>query len=302
LFRWNDFNNIKEDIMTIRRLALFSAFLVSTLSLPFTAMAAEQTGKKAPADYSVSLGVDYSNGDYGTSITTDAVATKLTLGWLPTDRLDFSLEIPYLYQSNSSTTPFGMGRFRTSRMQQGGLMQGPMRSGSSQFASTFDVSRSQSGIGDLILRGGYIVVPESNNIPQIRPEAYVKFPTADENKGLGTGEFDGGIGVTLTKWFGDWNGSFEGVYNFIGKSADFNLNNYFSYEADLGYQLTDRFMPALALKGATSPSSDSSAYFEMRIKALYKITGRLGADGYLGKGFTDGTPDYTAGAELSYMF
>jgi hypothetical protein len=288
--------------MAIGRLVLFPTILVLTLSLPFTVKAADQTGKKGQVNYSVSLGVEYSNGDYGTTITTDAVATKLTLAWFPTDLLDLSLEIPYLYQSNSVTTPFGMGRFRTSRMRQAGTTQGPMRSGSSRFASTFDVTRSQSGIGDMILRGGYIVLPEKEITPQIRPEFYVKFPTADENKGLGTGEFDGGIGATFVKWIGDWNASFEGVYNFIGKSADFNLNNYFSYEADLGYQLTDRFMPALAVKGATSPSSDSPAYFEMRIKALYNITGRLGTDGYLGKGFTDGSPDYSAGAEISYLF
>jgi hypothetical protein len=283
--------------MTMHRLASFSVILVMALALPFTTKAADQKGIKVQNNLSVTLGVDYANGDYGTDITTDAVATRLKVTWLPTDLLDLSVEIPYLYQSNSVTTPYGMGRFRTSMMQGSGAARGPMRSG-----SNFDVTRSQSGIGDLILRGGYIVVPEKDVIPQIRPEAYIKFPTADENKGLGTGEFDGGIGVTLVKWFGNWNGAFEGVYNFIGKSADFNLNDYFSYEADLGYQLTDRFMPAVAIRGATSPSSDSPAYFEMRIKALYNITGRLGADGYLGKGFTDGSPDFTAGAEISYLF
>ncbi len=288
--------------MTMHKLASFSVILVLALALPFTANAAEQAGKKVQNNLSLTLGVDYTNGDYGTNTTTDAVATRLKATWLPTDHLDLSLEIPYLYQSNSVTTPFGMGRFRTSRMQGSGAARGPMRAGSSSFASTFDVTKSQSGIGDLILRGGYIVVPEKGVIPQIRPEAYIKFPTADEKKGLGTGEFDGGIGVTLVKWIGNWNGAFEGVYNFIGKSADFNLNNYFSYEADLGYQLTDRFMPAVAIRGASSASSDSSAYFEMRVKALYNITGRLGADGYLGKGFTDGSPDYTAGAEISYLF
>ncbi len=40
----------------------------------------------------------------------------------------------------------------------------------------------------------------------------------------------------------------------------------------------------------------------MRIKALFNITGRLSVDRYLAKGFTDGTADYGAGAEISYNF
>ncbi len=290
--------------MNPRRLVPISAFFVLSLSLSFQVNAAQQTAKKEQTNYSAALSVEYGTGKYGTNTTTDNVTTKLTLGWYPTERLDFSLEIPYLYQSSSVTTPFGMGRFKTASMQPGGPGQGPKpkRMGSSTFASTFNVTQSQSGIGDLILRGGYVVLQEDKYIPEIRPEAYVKFPTADQNKGLGTGEFDGGIGLTLTKWIDNWNGYFEGVCNFIGKSSNFQLNNFFSYELGVGYQVTDRFLPMLAIKGATAPAKGSSPFFQLREKALYNITGRLGVDGYVAEGFTDGTPDFALGAEISYQF
>jgi hypothetical protein len=294
-----------EVFMHARRLVFLPVIvIILSLLLSVPVKAAEETSKKEQANYYVSFGVEYSTGKYGTNTTTNAVAVPMKLGWYPTDRLDLSLEIPYLYQSNSVTTPFGMGRFRTARMQQSGpgQAQRPMRVGPSQFATTFNVTQSQSGIGDLILKGGYIVVQEEKLVPEIRPEAYVKIPTADQNKGLGTGKFDGGVGVTLTKWVGNWNGYIEGVYNFIGKSQNFNLRNFFSYEAGVGYQVTDRFLPAIALKGATNPGEDSVPPFEMRIKALYNITGRLGVDGYLSKGFTDGTADFGTGAEISYEF
>lgn len=290
--------------MDPRRMVLSSALFVLSLSMNVQVNAADQTLKKEQTRYSAALSVEYGTGDYGTSITTDAVTTKVTLGWYPSERLDFSLEIPYLYQSNSTTTPFGMGRFRTARMQPGGPGQGqrPMRMGTSSFASTFDVTRSQSGIGDLILKGGYVVLQEKGWAPEVRPEAYVKFPTADEKKGLGTGEFDGGIGLTLNKWINDWNGYFEGVYNFIGRSSDFLLKDYFSYELGVGYQVTDRFLPAVAIKGTTNPAEGAPPFFQLRLKALYNITGRLAIDGYVAKGFTDGTPDYALGAELFYQF
>lgn len=288
--------------MNHRRQFLLPILLILTISSSLPALAAEETPKKEQTKFSMSLGVEYSTGRYGTDLTTDAVAIPLKLYWYPTDRLDFSLEIPYLYQSNSVTTAFGMGRFKTSSTQQTGGVRMTKRNGSSTFASNFDVTRSQSGIGDVILKSGYIVLKEGTLIPEIRPEVYVKFPTADKNKGLGTGEFDGGAGVTLNKWVDNWNGYFEGVYNMIGTSQDFTLKDFFSYEAGVGYQVTDRFLPAVAVKGATSPGDGSAPPFEMRIKALYNITGKLAADGYLSKGFTVGTADYGAGAELSYNF
>lgn len=285
---------------------LLASVLALALYSPLQVNAAEKMAPKEQSqpNYFAALSVEYGTGDYGTSITTDSVTTKLTLGWYPTDRLDLSLEIPYLYQSNSTTTPFGMGRFRTATMQSGGQEQssGPRRMGSSAFASTFDVNKSQSGIGDLVLKGGYIVVQERNAVPEIRPEAYVKFPTADKDKGLGTGEFDAGVGVTLNKWLGDWNGYCEGVYNYIGKSSDFQLKDYFSYDLGVGYQVTDRFLPALALKGTTNPGDGSPPYCQLRETALYKISDRWGVNGYLGEGLTDGTPSFALGAEVNYQF
>lgn len=288
--------------METRGKILLASVFALMLSLPLQVHAADKKIIQEQPNYYAALSVEYGTGDYGTSITTDAVTTKLTLGWYPTNRIDLSLEIPYLYQSNSTTTPFGMGRFRTASMQPGGPGQGPRRMGSSQFASTFNVNQSQSGIGDLILKGGYIVVQEQSTVPEIRPEAYVKFPTADENKGLGTGEFDAGVGLTLNKWIDKWNGYFEGVYNYIGKSSDFQLKDYFSYEVGVGYQITDRLLPALAVKGTTNPGVGAPPFFQLREKVLYRITGRLGIDGYIGEGFTNGTPDVALGAELGYQF
>jgi hypothetical protein len=290
--------------MNLRLRVLPAALIGLSLSLSFQANAAQQTIKREQIKYSAALNVEYGTGDYVTSTTTDSVTTKLVLGWYPTDRLDFSLEIPYLYQSNGVTTPFGMGRFKTARMQQSGSGQGPrpVRVGPSSFASSFDVTRSQSGIGDLILKGGFIVMQEKDLLPEVRPEVYVKFPAADEKKGLGTGEYDGGLGVMLSKSINDWNGYFEGVYNFIGKSPDFQLKDYFSYELGVGYQVTDRFLPIIAVRGATTPAEDSTSPFELRIKALYSITGRTAIVCYLSKGFTDGTADYGAGAQISLDF
>jgi hypothetical protein len=44
-----------------------------------------------------------------------------------------------------------------------------------------------------------LCLEERDVIPEIMPYVKIKFPTADSDRGLGTGEFDETIGVDLSK-------------------------------------------------------------------------------------------------------
>ena len=59
-----------------------------------------------------------------------------------------------------------------------------------------------TGIGDVILRGRYYLVEEQDYMPLIAVTARLKFPTANASQGLGTGEFDHGYGVEVSKLIG----------------------------------------------------------------------------------------------------
>ena len=97
--------------------------------------------------------------------------------------------------------------------------------------SATGTNQSESGLGDITLKVGYILLPEKDYLPQVRPIAFVKFPTADKNKALGTGEFDEGFSVEVSKWFGDWNPFAEAGYTVQGKSSQLALKNYLAYNA-----------------------------------------------------------------------
>jgi hypothetical protein len=51
----------------------------------------------------------------------------------------------------------------------------------------------------MLLRVSYVVLEEREVVPEIAPYVKIKFPTADSDRGLGTGEFDETIGVDLSK-------------------------------------------------------------------------------------------------------
>jgi hypothetical protein len=252
------------------------------------------------------LGVEFATGDYGTGITTNSVTIPLTIDVYPTKRLECELVIPYLYQSNSFTTSAGGLRFK--RNGSGGVLFGKGAYGNGAggaFVSAIfanDANRSQSGLGNISLKTGYIVLEEGPVAPQVKPILYVEFPTADRDKGLGTGEFVTGLGVAVDKWFGSWQAYLEGIYNFQGSSDLYALKDFFSYEAGLGYQVTDRFLSNLALLGATKPVEGASGLLEARVKLAYRLSAKSRIEGYLAAGLTNGSPDFGTGVAAFYTF
>lgn len=255
---------------------------------------------------STGLGVEFATGDYGTGITTDSVVIPLTIDVYPTKRLEFELVIPYLYQSNSFTTFAGGIRF--GRNGSGGVFVGKGANGNGAGGSSSgtildsDANRSQSGLGNISLKSGYIILEEGTVMPQVKPILYVEFPTADRDKGLGTGEFVTGLGVAVDKWFGNWQAYMEGSYNFQGSSDLYALKDFFCYEVGLGYQITDRFLSNLALLGATKPVEGASDLLETRVKLAYRLSAKSRIEGYLAAGLTDGSPDFGTGVAAFYTF
>jgi len=267
--------------------------LLATITLVLMSLFLMKPAFAAEAkQFAVGLGVDYASGDYGTDTTTHSVRVPLTVDYFANDRLDFELIIPYLSQNNSNTVFSGGMRFPTNRGAGGG---GMMQSG-------VNANSSQSGLGDTSLTAGYLIQKESATLPAVRPLLYLKFPTGDKDKGLGTGEFDLGAGIGASKWFGPWYTFAEGRYIFQGSNSDLGLKDYATLEGEAGYRVNNRFLPSLDLWGATAPSDAGSGLMEARLKGKYWVSDDVRLDGYLGKGLTNQAADYGAGVALFYSF
>ncbi len=257
-------------------------------------------------EYSVGFGFEFASGKYGTDIRTDSVYMPLTVAAYPTARLDLSLEIPFVYQSSSAVVAGQISGMQSQSMGTRSVMAAVsgfgMSSGSMTSASPGSVENSQSGLGDMKLKAGYVLYTEEKYVPAIRPNFYVKFPTADKNKFLGTGEFDEGFAVELTKWFGAWVADGEMGYAIQGKSTVLPVKNYLNYYVGGGYQFTERLRPMLFFKGSSPTVEGSSALLEVRLRVKYQITKHTGIDGYLAKGIEKASPDYGTGIAVFYEF
>jgi len=157
---------------------------------------------------------------------------------------------------------------------------------------------SAGGFGDMTLKASYYVLEETDIIPLTALKAGVKFPTADEDDGLGTGEFDYLFGMDLSKEVGRWS-LFGGVcYNILGDPDYYDLNNYVSGYAGVSTEVLPNFYTSLEVDAAGAASDESDSELSLGLELGYDF----GKYGYLAagasKGFSDGSPDY--GAYVSY--
>ena len=300
-------NNLKR--LGILLLGAFGLLLLQ----PSPVLAANQD------HFSLSLGFEFSSGDYGTDQTTDSYRIPLTLDYAPNQKLDFELVIPYIHQSNGATIPLGGMRFSMqnstvgsgsgsggmdggsgsggmgSGSGSGGMGSGSGSAGTSVVSSAAASSGSQSGLGDLTLTVGYTLIDETRSSPLFRPLMYLKFPTADETRGLGTGAFDFGGGLSLAKTLGNWATYAEILYIAPGSSDTFDPDHYWSWQTSASYRFTERLSTGIGLSGATSAFAGGDAALQAKLTVDYMVSQRGSLGGYLAKGLTDGSADFGVG-------
>jgi Putative MetA-pathway of phenol degradation len=86
--------------------------------------------------------------------------------------------------------------------------------------SASDEPRTESGLGDVTLRGEYYLHRGTSTSPWIIGLLRVTLPTGDEEKGLGTGATDVEMGVGFSQQFGRINWLADVGYTFVGSSDD----------------------------------------------------------------------------------
>ena len=238
----------------------------------------------------LSTSVNYSVGDYGTNKDTTIVYVPVTFGVRPVDQLWISLTLPWIYQSGENVV-----------VTAGGVAV-RKKGGSGKFARP-ERSTSESGVGDLLLKVSYTVLEERDFVPEIAPYVKIKFPTADSDRGLGTGEFDETIGVDLSKRLIErLYGYLSLSYTFVGDPPGTDFRNSFGWSVGAAYSVTPPLAVFAFLEGSTAISPGQSDPVELRVGAEYKLTKALKVTGAVTRGLTDGAADWGVSAGLAIRF
>jgi hypothetical protein len=232
--------------------------------------------------------VNYSIGDYGTSRDTRIVYVPFTLGVRPVDTLWISVTVPWIYQSSENVVLTGGGV--AVRKEDGGKFARPER------------SSSQSGLGDLLLRVSYTILKERNFVPEITPYVQIKFPTAQRDKGLGTGEFDETAGVDVRQRIFDGFFVFGSLaYTFIGDPPGTNFRDSFGWSVGPGYSIGPLSLFAL-VEGSRAISSEQDDPLALRVGAEYRLLPTLKFNAAVTRGLSDGSADWGGSVGFTFRF
>ena len=232
--------------------------------------------------FTVTSGVDYSSGKYGSNDRTDITSVPV-IGKYEIDRLTLKLTVPYVSITGPGNVSPGIGKFKNKN-------------------SITTQRTTESGLGDVVAGATYNIYDGSTVAPVIDITGKIKFGTADSDKGLGTGENDYSAQVDLYKSYGDFTALAGIGYRVYGDTDQAPLDNVFYGSVGGTYKLAPEATAGLEYDYRPAITSNGSPVSEMTAFVNYKVTSNWKAQGYLVKGFADGSPDYGVGALLSYVY
>jgi hypothetical protein len=270
------------------------------------AVAAEAEGPPQPApQWRVSTTVNYSSGSYGTDSRTNILYAPMTVRRVFQDG-DVSLTIPFVSISGTGAVRLVGGvptRTSSATASSVGTLAGASGSGKGTGASPLSTATTDSGLGDIILRGRYYVIEESSIMPLVALIGRVKLPTADADRGLGTGEFDEGVGMELTKSLADrWLAYLDGGYNLIGDAPGTNFNNQWWYDVGIGYDVTDKLNMSVFYEEYRALVNTVNNARDLLALANYVVDDTVHLTGSVLIGLSNGAPDYGVGCGIRFRF
>lgn len=260
---------------------LTTPLLPSILITP--AYALDDSSRNRLEGVAVSVGLEYEQGDYGTPYTTKLWRIPFGLSY-NTDEFGVGVMVPYLSATSNGTI--------TIASHTGGHMTS---------GHTSSTSQSVSGIGDINVYAHYYLTTKKADL-----ETYltgrIKFGTADENKGLGTGATDYSIEFTAEKTATKQ--TYYGTigYQISGDAAGINYDNVIYGDVGLRHELNKTQALGAEFNFSQAAVSGVDSYLDITGFMTTELDKKRDLYFYLQAGLTHSAPNFGAGVNLRYSF
>jgi hypothetical protein len=229
-------------------------------------------------------GVDYSNGDYGTTKNTSVLVALTSVGVQAGD-FRFNFSAPYLNVSGQGLVLFDASGNPIITDQ-----------------GTIKTSNLRSGFGDISLSAAYDLPPAILDDFELELIGRVKLPTGSQSKGLSTGKPDFGASIDLSREFGIWGPFVTVSYVSVGQPSTYSLSDTFSISTGTSIELNSYLVAIVSYdyESASTPLVGNSNELFGSLSWLYndKIT----LTGYATTGLSSGAPAISGGFFVSYKF
>jgi hypothetical protein len=274
--------------------------------------------------FSASVGGDYSTGKYGTSESTNVFYMPIALAF-DSGALTYKLTVPYIrVTGNGEIVPSGFGGSSSSSGSGGGSSgigtfgcaadsrngaskpedNGPCAGVTTTTTTTSTSKRStESGLGDIVASVTYNVVDQQDTSGWIVDvNGRVKFGTASDSKGLGSGKTDYAVGLNVDKYFGAPYISVGLGYKWLGEPSGVNYDNVVYGAVGGGYKFTNDTSVGFSYDWATAAVNGGTRPEEVSIYASHRINDAYKLSAVLYTGLSDASSDFGGGMTLNYYF
>src|SRR5690606_18090185 len=159
---------------------------------------------------------------------------------------------------------------------------------------------STSGLGDSILGLTYKLNPDAVGL-HTDLTAKVKFPTGDDSRGLGTGEFDYYGQIDFYQSFNGITPSVTGGYRVLGDGR-YQLDDGFYGSGGLVFLVADRTTLGASLDWRQRIVAGGDDALESTVFFFRQFNPNWSGTFYGQTGFTDASADYGLGTSFSFSF
>ena len=273
--------------------------------------------------FSASVGGDYSTGDYGTDSSTDVWYVPFTASY-QAGAFTYKVTVPWIrVTGDGGVVPSGFGgsgASSTSPTSQVVCVKPPSGPGSGRrvcttvvtpgvttpgtppTAATTSSRTSESGLGDIVAAATYNAYNGGEQGFVVDFSGRIKFGTASESKGLGSGENDYAIQANIDKNFGPAYASVGLGYKWLGEPPGANYRNIVYGSLGGGYNFTPKFSAGVSYDWATVAVSGAAKPQEVSVYGGYRINDHYKINGVLYTGLSNASSDIGGGLTLNYSF
>ena len=163
------------------------------------------------------------------------------------------------------------------------------------------MSSRESGVGDIWLGATYRSAPLGPDL-DVAFTGRVKLGTADEDKGLGSGETDYYAQFDFSRTIGATTPYLTVGYRWLGANAVYPLRDGAYLSAGFVRQLAGPTQAGLAVDWRARVVTGGDNACELTAFATHHLDERWSLQGYVLTGLTEASPDFGLGTSVNYRF
>ena len=223
------------------------------------------------------LGFVYSRGDYGLTQDTTVVAVPVSYSY-EADLWTWRLTAPWIMIDGPASV-----------VGDGGA-SGPLR----------PTDGNESGLGDSSISLSYKAATGADRV-NVSVSGRVKFPTGDEDRGLGTGEVDYYTQMDFFRSYGSFTPFGTIGYRWLGDGL-YQLEDGMYASAGLLFTVAQGTSVGVSYEWREAIIVNGDDASEAALSVFHRFSDRINGNLSLTKGFTDASADIGMSAQISYTF